>query len=42
MDVWMSKVKEKVKNKIKSLKKKLNQIYNTSPVWQDKEVRQYP
>ena len=40
MELWVKKVKQKVKNNNK-LMKKSKQIYNTSPVLQDAEVRQY-
>ena len=40
MELWVKKVKQKVKNNNK-LMKKSKQIYNTSPVLQDEEIRQY-
>ena len=40
MGLWVKKVKGKVKNKTNSLKKS-KQIYNTSPVLQDEQAKQY-
>ena len=40
MDLWVSKAKEKVKKQDKVLEQ-LKQVFNTSPVMQDEEVKQY-